>query len=108
LKLPGMTFLLGLTGWSGSGFTSTGGFDLLAEAAAANDNLLEPSLALLRERQHASIDDVATSLNRERSPRPASWCGCAGKVAPCSMARRALSPPRAVRGAGRRVDLFSA
>src|SRR5262249_8137572 len=30
VKLPGMTFLLALTGWSGSGFTSTGGFDLLA------------------------------------------------------------------------------
>jgi hypothetical protein len=66
LKLPGMTFLLGLTGWSGSGFTSTGGFDLLAEAAAANDNLLEPALALLRERQHASIDDVATALNIDK------------------------------------------
>jgi len=66
VKLPGMTFLLGLTGWSGSGFTSTGGFDLLAEAAAGNDNLLEPALALLRERQHASIDDVATALNIDK------------------------------------------
>jgi hypothetical protein len=62
VKLPGMTFLLGLTGWSGSGFTGTGGFDLLAEAAAANDTLLEPALALLRQRQHASIDEVAAAL----------------------------------------------
>lgn len=66
VKLPGMTFLLGLTGWSGGGFTSTGGFDLLAEAAAANDNLLDPALALLRERQHASVEDVAEALNIDK------------------------------------------
>lgn len=66
VKLPGMTFLLGLTGWSGSGFTTTGGFDLLAEAAAGNDTLLEPALALLRERQHVSIDEVATALNIDK------------------------------------------
>src|SRR5262249_31839940 len=62
VKLPGMTFLLAVTGWSGTGFTSTGGFDLLTEAATANDNLLEPALALLRDRQHASIDEVAATL----------------------------------------------
>ena len=62
VKLPGMTFLLGLTGWSDSGFTGTGGFDLLADAAAGNDSLLEPALALLRQRQHASIDEVAAAL----------------------------------------------
>jgi hypothetical protein len=62
LKLPGMTFLLGLTGWSGSGFTDSGGFDLLSEAAAANDDQLEPALALLRERQHASTNELAGAL----------------------------------------------
>ena len=63
VKLPGMTFLLGLTGWSGSSFTGTGGFDLIAEAAASDDGLLEPALALLRQRQHASIDEVARALD---------------------------------------------
>jgi len=67
VKLPGMTFLLGLTGWSGSGFTGTGGFDLLAEAAAANDALLEPALSLLRERQHASVDEVAAALRIDKA-----------------------------------------
>jgi predicted ArsR family transcriptional regulator len=67
VKLPGMTFLLGLTGWSGGGFTGTGGFDLLAEATAANDTLLEPALALLRERQHASIDEVAAALGIDKA-----------------------------------------
>jgi hypothetical protein len=67
VKLPGMTFLLGLTGWSGSGFTSTGGFDLLAEAAAGNDDKLEPALALLRARYHASVEEVAAALNIEKA-----------------------------------------
>jgi SWIM zinc finger len=65
LKLPGMTFLLGLTGWSGTGFMGTGGFDLLAEAAAAGEGALEPALEFLRARQHASIKDLATSLGLE-------------------------------------------
>jgi hypothetical protein len=66
VKLPGMTFLLGLTGWSGSGFTGTGGFDLLAEAAAANDNQLDATFAVLRERQHVSIDEVAGALGVDK------------------------------------------
>src|SRR5262245_26277749 len=66
VKLPGMTFLLGLTGWSGSGFTSTGGFDLLAEAAAGNDTLLEPALGHLRQNQHASIDEIAAALSIDK------------------------------------------
>lgn len=66
VKLPGMTFLLGLTGWSGGAFTSTGGFDLLADAAAASDSQLEPALALLRARQHASIEEVAEALNIDK------------------------------------------
>jgi hypothetical protein len=62
VKLPGMTFLLGVTGWSGSSFTSTGGFDLLAEAATADDAQVERALVLLRERYHASTEDIATAL----------------------------------------------
>jgi predicted ArsR family transcriptional regulator len=66
VKLPGMTFLLGLTGWSGSGFSGTGGFDLLAEAAAADDARLGPALKLLKERYHTSIDDLAVALGVDR------------------------------------------
>lgn len=67
VKLPGMTFLLGLTGWSGSGFTSTGGFDLLAEAAAGGDADMTPALALLREKYHVSIDDMAAALGTDKT-----------------------------------------
>src|SRR5262249_57638966 len=52
--------------WWGSGFTSTGGFDLLAETAAGNDTLVEPVLSLLRQHQHASIDDVAAALSIDK------------------------------------------
>lgn len=62
VKLPGMTFLLGVTGWSGSSFTSTGGFDLLAEAAAADDAHVDRALAYLRNHYRVSIEDVAGVL----------------------------------------------
>lgn len=62
VKLPGMTCLLGVTGWSGSAFTGTGGFDLLAEAATADDAHVDHALALLREHYHASVEDIARAL----------------------------------------------
>jgi hypothetical protein len=62
VKLPGMTFLLGLTGWSGAGFTGTGGFDLLAEAANSNDALVARTRALLAERYHISIREASAAL----------------------------------------------
>jgi hypothetical protein len=67
VKLPGMTFLLGLTGWSGSGFTGTGGFDLLAEAAAAGDDAVDAAFALLAQRYHASIDEVAAAIGVDKA-----------------------------------------
>ena len=67
VKLPGMTFLLGLTGWSGSGFTGTGGFDLLAEAAHADSTHLEPALSILRERYHISVKELSEALNIDKS-----------------------------------------
>jgi hypothetical protein len=59
VQLPGMTFVLGLTGWSGTSFTGTGGFDLLAEAAEADDGSLAPVRETLRRQYHLSVDEVA-------------------------------------------------
>jgi hypothetical protein len=67
VKLPGMTFLLGMTGFSASGFTGTGGFDLLAEAAENDDRHLEPTMVLLRQRYHLSIGELATALAIDES-----------------------------------------
>lgn len=67
VKLPGMTFLLGLTGWSGAGFAGSGGFDLLAEAAAGDDALVGKIHALLAERYHLSIREAAAALETDEA-----------------------------------------
>src|SRR5262249_32971611 len=66
VKLPGMTFLLGLTGWSGSGFTSTGGFDLLADAAAGNAHALRAGVGRVAP-DPARLDrrDCCCALDRQ-------------------------------------------
>jgi hypothetical protein len=66
VKLPGMTFVLGLTGWSEGGFTSTGGFDLMQEAASAGAAHLAPVLEMLRERYHASLTEIAEAKGISR------------------------------------------
>jgi len=63
VRFPGITFLLGITGWSGSAFTDTGGFDLLAEASNADDALLDPVLAKLRSNYHVSIGEVSETFS---------------------------------------------
>lgn len=67
VKLPGMTFLLGLTGWSGSGFTGTGGFDLLATGAAEDEPKLPAAVDLLKKSFHLSIDQLADALGVDKT-----------------------------------------
>jgi hypothetical protein len=67
VKLPGMTFLLGLTGWSESGYTSTGGFDLMQEAAAADSAHLDRALDLLRRNYHVGLTNTALALAIDRA-----------------------------------------
>jgi predicted ArsR family transcriptional regulator len=67
VKLPGMTFLLGLTGWSASGFTGTGGFDLLATGAAEDEPKLPAAVELLKKSFHVSIDQLADALGVDKT-----------------------------------------
>ncbi|MEZ6090462.1 MAG: SWIM zinc finger family protein [Pirellulaceae bacterium] len=67
VKLAGMTFVLGLSGFSDASFTSSGGFDLLSEAAQDDDPLLEPALELLRSHYHRSVDEVAQELRTDQA-----------------------------------------
>ena len=62
VQLAGMTFVLGLSGFSEAGFTGTGGFDLLSDAAATDDGVLGPTLDLLRRQFHRSAPEVAQTL----------------------------------------------
>ena len=65
VELAGMTFVLGLSGFSESSFTATGGFDLLGESAAADDALLGPALDLLQRDIQRSVAEVAQTLGTD-------------------------------------------
>jgi hypothetical protein len=67
VQLAGMTFVLGLSGFSEASFTATGGFDLLGDAAATDDSMLDPALELLRRQVHRSAREVAEALGIEES-----------------------------------------
>lgn len=59
VRLPGITFVLGVTGHSAQAWTGAGSFDLLQEERQVPDALQQAARALLRERYAASADDVA-------------------------------------------------
>jgi len=65
VRLPRMTFVLGLTGWSAEGFGSGAGHDLSAPIAVPDDPLLSPALALLRERVHVDLRAIARALDTD-------------------------------------------
>ena len=67
VKMPGITFVLGLTGQSGQAFTGTGGFDLLQEASSADDEITNRVLEQLREQFHCSIEDISRQADVERT-----------------------------------------
>jgi hypothetical protein len=67
VHLAGMTFVLGLSGFSEASFTGTGGFDLLNDTAAADDGLLPPALELLRRDYHHSLMETAEALGIDPS-----------------------------------------
>lgn len=62
VQLAGMTFVLGLSGFSEASFTTSGGFDLLHDMSAADDSLLGAALDLLRREYHRSAGEVAAAL----------------------------------------------
>ena len=62
VKLPGITFVLGLSGWTSQRWTSTASFDLLVapeKTSAARDKVL----AVLKERYSVNASDVASALS---------------------------------------------
>jgi hypothetical protein len=62
VKLPGMTFLLGLSGWAGQKWTGTGSFDLLGGATHVSAALQESVLRILTERYVATESEIAEKL----------------------------------------------
>lgn len=65
VKLPGVTFLLGLSGWTSNRWTGTGGFDLLVPPLKG-EGLTERGLGLLREKSALSVEEASAQLGAER------------------------------------------
>lgn len=59
VKLPGMTFLLGLSGWSGKTWTGAGSFDLLGGSTPPSAALVDSVARALAERYTATEKDLA-------------------------------------------------
>jgi hypothetical protein len=64
VKLPGVTFVLGLSGWTSQRWTSTASFDLLV-APEKPTTAKDKALAILKEHYSASASDVASALSIE-------------------------------------------
>jgi hypothetical protein len=64
VKLPGITFVLGLSGWTSQRWTSTASFDLLV-APEKPTTARDRALSVLQERYSARASDVASALSME-------------------------------------------
>ena len=64
VKLPDLTFVLGLSSWSDQSWTDTGSFDLLSDTAPVNDDVITQVHQQLSSRFHASARDLGTTLNQ--------------------------------------------
>jgi hypothetical protein len=59
-RLPGMTFVLGLSGWTGQPWSEAGGFDLLGDSErAVEPEQLDAALALLAARWTLNAEELA-------------------------------------------------
>ena len=73
VKLPDMTFVLGLSGWTGQSWTESGSFDLLGDSAQVNAETLAWVLRELTQKFQASPQQLATGLNQ---PLEVIWRAC--------------------------------
>jgi hypothetical protein len=80
VKLPGMTFLLGLSGYSASGFAGSAGFDLNTPSMRATHQ--NEVIAALAAAFHLSTAEVAerTGLTPERASQTLAALSYAGRV----------------------------
>jgi hypothetical protein len=62
VKLPGMTFVLGLSGWSSQKWTETGSFDLLTSAGAEDAGQIAAAGEWLASRYVASAQELGAAL----------------------------------------------
>ncbi len=65
VKLPDLTFVLGLSGWSGQSWTDSGSFDLLGDSAPVSPEVIAQIHQQLASRFHASPKELATALGQQ-------------------------------------------
>jgi hypothetical protein len=66
-RLPGITFLLGLSGWTAHQWTGTGSFDLLSDDAPVDGKLLARGLKHLQKQYAVSVEELAKKLDVPRA-----------------------------------------
>ncbi len=62
VQLPGVTFLLGLTGWSSQRWTGSGSFDRLVADTGTDESLVQSALEKLRSRIRYPVAGLADDL----------------------------------------------
>lgn len=65
VKLPDLTFVLGLSGWTEQNWTDTGSFDLLSDVAPVDAGLLDQVHRQLTGRLHSSPKELAEALGHK-------------------------------------------
>ncbi len=73
VKLPDMTFVLGLSGWTEQAWTGTGSFDLLSGTASASDEFIAKVHQYLSKHFHASPKQIAAALHQTLE---STWRAC--------------------------------
>lgn len=64
VKLPDLTFVLGLSGWTEQGWTGSGSFDLLADVTSPDETLISAVLSQLAEKFQASPKELALTMKQ--------------------------------------------
>lgn len=65
VKLPDLTFVLGLSGWAEQNWTGAGSFDLLSDQTPLKPELIESVFKILKSSVHASPKQIADSLHEK-------------------------------------------
>jgi hypothetical protein len=67
VKMPGLTFVLGLSGWTGNRWMGTGSFDLLDLEARGDEALVQRAWDKLRDSYTVTAKDMAEHLQADRA-----------------------------------------
>lgn len=67
VQLGGITFVLGLSGWSANAWTESGSFGLLSSLGREDESQLKKALEFIRARHSAAADEIAAALGVDRA-----------------------------------------